>query len=137
MGVVVIAAGGGGIPTAYESDRRLSGIEAVIDKDLCSELLARQLLADMFIMATDADAVYVDWGKPTQRGIRRASPSDMAAHEFPAGSMGPKVAAACRFAELTGRSAAIGALKDLPGMLTGVAGTTIGAGLDFTLAPRS
>jgi len=137
MGVVVIAAGGGGIPVAYEGDRKLAGIEAVIDKDLCSELLARQLLVDMFIMATDADAVYVDWGKPTQRAIRRASPTDMAAHEFPAGSMGPKVAAACRFAEMTGRSAAIGSLQDLPAMLTGAAGTTIGAGLDFTLAPRS
>jgi len=137
MGVVVIAAGGGGIPTAYESERRLTGIEAVIDKDLCSELLARQLLADMFIMATDAEAVYVDWGKPTQRAIRRASPTDMAQHSFAAGSMGPKVMAACRFAEMTGRSAAIGSLQDLPAMLTGAAGTTIGAGLDFTLAPRS
>jgi len=137
MGVVVIAAGGGGIPTAYESERRLTGIEAVIDKDLCSELLARQLLADMFIMATDAEAVYVDWGKPTQRAIRKASPTDMAQHSFAAGSMGPKVMAACRFAEMTGRSAAIGSLQDLPAMLTGAAGTTIGAGLDFTLAPRS
>ena len=137
MGVVVIAAGGGGIPTAYESDRRLAGIEAVIDKDLCSELLARQLLADMLILATDADGVYVDWGKPSARAIRRASPTDMAGYPFPAGSMGPKVAAACRFAEMTGRAAAIGALQDLPAMVSGQGGTTIGAGLDFAWAPRT
>ncbi len=129
-GVVVIAGGGGSIPTAYDADRRLSGVEAVIDKDLCSELLARQLVADILILATDADAVYVDWGKPTARAIRRTSPAALADYQFPAGSMGPKVMAACRFAELSGRTAAIGALQDLPGMLSGVAGTTVGVGLD-------
>ncbi len=124
-GTVVIAAGGGGIPTVYQPGRVLSGIEAVIDKDLCSELLARELKADGFIMATDADAVFLDWGKPTAKAFRRASPKAMREFSFPAGSMGPKVEAACHFAEATGKIAAIGALKDLPSMLSGTAGTTI------------
>jgi len=124
-GTVVIAAGGGGIPTVYEGDRQLRGIEAVIDKDWCSELLARQLDADFFIMATDADAVFADWGKPTARQFRRASPSAMRGYSFPAGSMGPKVDAACHFAEATGKQAAIGALNDLAAILRGEAGTTI------------
>jgi len=124
-GTIVIAAGGGGIPTVYEPDRQLRGIEAVIDKDLCSELLARELDADVFIMATDADAVFNDWGKPTARAFRRASPQAMRGFSFPAGSMGPKVDAACHFAETTGKRAAIGALKDLAAMLRGEAGTTI------------
>ncbi|HVJ32590.1 MAG TPA: carbamate kinase [Terriglobia bacterium] len=124
-GTVVIAAGGGGIPTVYEADRRLRGIEAVIDKDLCSELLARELAADLFIMATDVEAVFIDWGKPTAKAIRAATPKDMRTFSFPAGSMGPKVEAACHFAEATGKAAAIGALKDLPAILRGEAGTTI------------
>ena len=126
-GTVVIAAGGGGIPTVYEANRQLRGIEAVIDKDLCSELLARELEADLFVMATDVDAVFIDWGKPTAKAIRAATPKDMRAFPFPAGSMGPKVDAACRFAEATGKVAAIGALKDLPDILKGRAGTTISA----------
>ena len=124
-GTIVIAAGGGGIPTVYEPGRKLRGIEAVIDKDLCSELLARELEADLFIMATDADAVFVDWGKPTAKAIRRASPKAMKAYEFPAGSMGPKVEAACHFAEATGKAAAIGALKDLSAICRQQAGTTV------------
>jgi carbamate kinase len=126
-GTIVIAAGGGGIPTTYAPGRQLVGVEAVIDKDLCSELLARQLEADVFIMATDADAVYVDWGKPSAKAIRQASPEAIRAFPFPAGSMGPKVEAACHFAERTGKRAAIGALADLDRMLTGEAGTTITA----------
>jgi carbamate kinase len=126
-GTVVIAAGGGGIPTVYEPGRILRGIEAVIDKDLCSELLARELEADVFIMATDADAVFLDWGKPTAKAFRRASPKAMREYSFPAGSMGPKVDAACHFAEVTGKRASIGALKDLKMMLSGQAGTTIDA----------
>ena len=125
QGTIVIAAGGGGIPTVYEPGRRLRGIEAVIDKDLCSELLARQLEADFYIMATDADAVFVDWGEPTAKAFRRASPKAMRDFSFPAGSMGPKVDAACHFAEATGKAAAIGALKDLAAIIRGEAGTTI------------
>ncbi len=124
-GVVVICAGGGGIPTVYDADRKLRGVEAVIDKDLATELLARELSADLFIMATDADAVYLDWGKDTQRAIRRASPDHLAAYEFAAGSMGPKVAAACQFATLTGKTAAIGALSDIEDILEGRKGTTV------------
>jgi carbamate kinase len=124
---VVVAAGGGGIPTMYEAgkERTLTGVECVIDKDLASELLARELHADIFVMLTDTDAVYVDWGKPTQKAIRRASPAAMRRLSFAAGSMGPKVEAACRFAATTGKRAAIGALAELSEILDGQAGTTI------------
>jgi carbamate kinase len=124
---IVIAAGGGGIPAAYEPDkqRTLTGIECVIDKDLATELLARELGADLLVMLTDADAVYVDWGKPTQRAIRRATPDGMGQFQFPAGSMGPKVDAACRFVRATGKRAAIGELAELSNIIEGKAGTTI------------
>jgi carbamate kinase len=124
---IVIAAGGGGIPTMYEpgANRKLVGVECVIDKDLASELLARELGADVFVMLTDAEAVFMDWGKPTQRAIRRASPTALSTQSFAAGSMGPKVSAACRFATVTGKRAAIGALADLGKILAGEAGTTI------------
>jgi carbamate kinase len=126
-GTIVICAGGGGIPTLYRAgaDRKLVGVEAVIDKDLCSELLARELDADLFVMLTDADAVYVDWGKPTQKAIRQSTPAQLGKMSFPAGSMGPKVDAACRFAATTGKRAAIGALADLNRIIAGEAGTTI------------
>src|SRR6185369_2475720 len=101
--------------------------ECVIDKDLASELLARELRADLFLMLTDADAVYTDWGTPSQRAIRRASPAALGAMPFAAGSMGPKVEAACRFVAATGRTAAIGALGDLDRILAGDAGTTVAA----------
>jgi carbamate kinase len=126
-GTIVICAGGGGIPTMYQpgADRKLQGVEAVIDKDLCSELLARELGAELLVMLTDANAVYVDWGKPTQRAIRKGSPAALAGIQFAAGSMGPKVEAACRFAAATGKPAAIGALADLSQIITGEAGTTV------------
>jgi carbamate kinase len=124
---VVIAAGGGGIPTMYEpgAKRKLVGVECVIDKDLATELLARELRADLLVILTDADAVYVDWGKPTQKAIRRAGPGAISAFPFPAGSMGPKVEAACRFVQATGKDAAIGALADLGKIMAGEAGTTV------------
>lgn len=134
---VVIATGGGGIPTMYEpgKERHLIGIEAVIDKDLASELLARELEADLFIMATDAEAVFVDWGKPSAKAIRAASPDGIEAFSFPAGSMGPKVEAACNFVRMTGRKAAIGALADIEKIVNGTAGTTISTGqADVTYA---
>ena len=126
-GTILICAGGGGIPTMYEKGkkRHLIGVEAVIDKDLCSELLARELEADLFVMLTDADAVYLDWGKPTQRAIRHTSKKELAGTAFAAGSMGPKVDAACHFAEATGKLAAIGALADLGKIIAGKAGTTV------------
>ncbi len=131
---VVICAGGGGIPTMYDAENNLQGIEAVIDKDFASELLARELKADLYIMATDADGVYLDYGKPNARRIKQAGLSEIGKYEFPAGSMGPKVEAACMFAKLTGKSAAIGGLSDLPGIINGDAGTTISAnisGIEF------
>lgn len=124
-GVIVICAGGGGIPTMYGQDGKLRGVEAVIDKDRAAGLLAQQLEADLFIMATDTDAVKVNWGKPDERSIRRASPSALGRYEFAAGSMGPKVEAACDFAERTGKTSGIGALKDITHILEGKAGTII------------
>ena len=124
---IVIAAGGGGIPTMYQpgADRKLVGVECVIDKDFATELLARELRADLLVILTDTDAVYVDWGKPTKKAIRRASPESISSFKFPAGSMGPKVEAACRFTKATGNAAAIGALADLSRIISGEAGTTI------------
>jgi carbamate kinase len=124
---IVICAGGGGIPTQYlpGAERTLVGVEAVVDKDFCSELLAREVGADLFIMATDAEAVYLDFGTPRQRGIHEASPSEMRKLRFPAGSMGPKVDAACQFALATGKTAAIGALADIPAIARGEKGTLI------------
>lgn len=124
---IVICAGGGGIPTMYEpgADRKLVGVEAVIDKDLCSELLARELDADLFIMATDADAVFVDFGTPNAKAIHETSPAALKAFSFPAGSMGPKVDAASHFATTTGKRAAIGALADIAEIAKGNKGTIV------------
>jgi carbamate kinase len=133
QGCVVICAGGGGIPTAYGSDRQLSGIEAVIDKDHASALLARDIDADRLIMATDATAAFVGFGTPEQRAIIRAHPDallDRYASEFAAGSMLPKIVAACDFARAGGKEAVIGALTDIGAMLEGSAGTRITSDAD-------
>jgi len=122
---VVICAGDGGIPTAFGTDGNLAGIEAVIDKDLTSEPLARDTDADLFISATDAECVYLDWGAGNQRGIKSATPDAMGQFDFATGSMGPKVDAACQFARRTGKVAAIGALADLKDIVAGAKGTTI------------
>jgi carbamate kinase len=124
---IVIAAGGGGIPTMYRAgaDRTLVGVECVVDKNFASELLARQLGADIFIMLTEADAVYLNWGGPTQTAVRRAPPAAFEGLSFASDSIGPKVKAACRFAEATGHRAAIGAVADLRRIIAGDAGTTI------------
>lgn len=124
-GTVVVFAGGGGIPTMYGPNRTLTGIEAVIDKDLASSLLAREVGADAFVMATDADAVYLGWGTSEARALKRVSAAELRKYSFPAGSMGPKVQAACEFAEATGKPASIGALEDSARMLRGEAGTTV------------
>jgi carbamate kinase len=126
-GTVVICAGGGGIPTMYapDKDRQLVGVEAVVDKDLASSLLSRELDADLFVMATDVDGVYVDWGKPTQTRIDRTTPDELEAIDFPAGSMGPKVSAATEFVRATGKRAAIGSLERIEGMVAGTAGTNV------------
>jgi carbamate kinase len=126
-GAVVICAGGGGIPTMYarDSERQLVGVEAVIDKDLATSLLARELEADLFVMVTDVDGVYRDFGQPTQARIDRATPSDLDAMDLPAGSMGPKVTAATEFVTETGRRAAIGALDDIDALVDGSGGTQV------------
>jgi carbamate kinase len=126
-GTIVICAGGGGIPTAYAEDgtRTLEGIEAVIDKDLASELLARELDADVFVMATDVDGVYVDWGTPQQRLLGQVTIDELKQQQFAAGSMGPKVAAAIQFVERTGRRAAIGTLRDIEEIVDGRKGTNV------------
>ncbi|MBA4707638.1 carbamate kinase, partial [Aquitalea aquatica] len=117
-GAVVIAAGGGGIPTMYQGDK-LVGVEAVIDKDLASALLAREVDADYFVIATDVKSVFVGWGTPEAKAIRHAHPDEMDKLGFAAGSMGPKVEAACEFARLTGKRAVIGALEDIERIVKG------------------
>lgn len=97
----------------------------MIDKDRASALLAEEVGADRLILATDIDAVYSGWGTPDERPIVHASPGDFRRQDFPAGSMGPKVEAACTFVENTGRRATIGALEDIAKMLAGKAGTVI------------
>ncbi|MEP2723368.1 MAG: carbamate kinase, partial [Roseibium sp.] len=124
-GTIVIAAGGGGIPTMYGADGKLTGVECVIDKDRCSALLAKDIEADVFVMATDADAVYLDWGTEDQKAIQRATPDAMDAFDFPAGSMGPKVEAAQDFARVTGKKSIICALADVADAIAGTKGTTI------------
>ncbi|MCS3470718.1 carbamate kinase [Pseudomonas sp. JUb42] len=123
--VIVICAGGGGIPTMYAADGSLRGIEAVIDKDLCSALLAEQLSSDLLVIATDVAAACIDWGKPTQKSIAHAHPDALEKLGFAAGSMGPKVQAACEFARNTGKVAVIGALADIEEIVAGRAGTRI------------
>jgi carbamate kinase len=132
QGCVVICAGGGGIPTAYGSGRQLHGVEAVIDKDHASALLARDIDADLLIMATDAAAVFVSFGNPDQRAITRAHPDalDELRAEFASGSMLPKVIAACDFARTTGQPAVIGSLADIEAMLAGTAGTRVSTDAD-------
>ncbi|PMR75557.1 carbamate kinase [Billgrantia endophytica] len=124
-GSIVICAGGGGIPTVYDEHRKLHGIEAVIDKDLCSALLAEQLEADLLIIATDVNAAYVDWTGPNRKAIARAHPDALECLEFAAGSMGPKIEAACGYARRTGKEAVIGSLDDIEAIARGTAGTRV------------
>ena len=126
-GALVICAGGGGIPTVHPAAKSdaLAGVEAVIDKDFASELLAENVAADLFLMATDVDGVYLDWGTPQQRRLGQVTPEELAGHDFVAGSMGPKVEAAALFAAKTGRRAAIGSLADIGGIVAGTAGTSV------------
>jgi carbamate kinase len=107
--------------------RRLVGVEAVIDKDRASALLAIDLRADALLIATDVDAVYLGFGTPESRAVRRASPEALLRERFAAGSMGPKVEAACAFVERRGGLAAIGSLRDVTRMLDGQAGTLVTA----------
>jgi carbamate kinase len=124
-GVVVICAGGGGIPTAYDRDNKLYGVEAVIDKDLASSLLSRDLRAELFIMLTDVANVYTDFGTARQRSIRAAHPDALEKMDFAAGSMGPKIRGACEFVRKTGHSSIIGQLSDLVKIMRSEAGTLV------------
>jgi carbamate kinase len=126
-GAVVLCAGGGGVPTMYPSSRlgTLVRVEVVIDKDLASELLAEEVRADLFLMATDVDGVYLHWGSPAQRRLGQVTPEELACYEFAAGSMKPKAEAAARFAAKTGGRAAIGALSDIAAIAAGQAGTNV------------
>lgn len=131
QGCTVICAGGGGIPTMYEGGQ-LVGVEAVIDKDHASRLLAVGVRADTFVMATDADGIYTNWGTDDQRQIARIHPDTLAdmAKDFPIGSMRPKARAGCDFVLSTGKPALIGALADIEAMLDGDAGTFVSVEID-------
>ena len=122
---IVVCAGGGGIPVVRDEDGRLRGAEAVIDKDLGAALLARDLDADALLILTDVDGVEVGFGTPDAELVRHTTASALRAETFPAGSMGPKVDAACRFVEATGRPAMIGKLGDAAELLQGNRGTII------------
>ncbi|MBO0832692.1 MAG: carbamate kinase [Actinobacteria bacterium] len=124
-GALVICAGGGGIPVMAAADGRLHGVEAVIDKDLTAALLALALDADALLLLTDVDAVIDRFGTPAARPIRRATVGELRSLGLPAGSMGPKAEAACRFADRSGRMAAIGRLDQAGLLLAGTAGTTV------------
>jgi carbamate kinase len=126
-GVLVICAGGGGVPV-LERDGVLAGVEAVIDKDLAAALLAVNLEADALLLLTDVPGVQRDWGTDHARVIAEASPEELRAMGLPAGSMGPKVEAACRFVERTGGMAAICELEQAVAALEGSAGTRVGTG---------
>jgi len=124
-GFTVVCTGGGGVPVVRDPDGHEQGIEAVIDKDLASSLLATDLGADVLILATDVDGAYVGWGTPEKRRVLRATPAGLRGLPFPPGSMGPKVEAVCRFVERTGGRAAIGQLESIVGLLEGTAGTQV------------
>ena len=136
-GVVVICAGGGGIPTAHDKDKKLYGIEAVIDKDLAAALLSKDLNADMFVMLTDVARVYSDFGTPQQRPILAAHPDALQEMEFAEGSMAPKVRGACEFVRETGHKSAIGQLSDLVEIMKGQAGTLVSNNIDGIVYGRS
>lgn len=133
---VVIAAGGGGVPVVRSTQvnsgempgaAQLTGVEAVIDKDMAAALLARLLHADVLLIATDVDAVYLHWGEPKQTALGRVTPQHLAHHRFAAGSMAPKVQAACDFVLRTGKPCHIGSLEHIEAMLEGDSGTTVSA----------
>lgn len=125
-GQTVISAGGGGVPVVRSASGGLEGAEAVIDKDLTSALLANDLEADLLLLLTDVSHLYSDFGEPGQRPIDRATPADLRTMGFPAGSMGPKVEASCRFVEGGSlRRAVIGHIDDAVALVAGTAGTQI------------
>lgn len=124
-GAVAVCAGGGGVPVIRDEQGQLAGVEAVVDKDLTAALLAEALDADALLLLTDVPHVSLGFGTPDAEPIGRTTPTALRAQRFPAGSMGPKVDAVCRFVELTGGMAAIGALEDAAAILDGAAGTVV------------
>ncbi|MGF1667961.1 MAG: carbamate kinase [Acidimicrobiia bacterium] len=132
QGVLVICAGGGGVPVV-DHDGWTEGIEAVVDKDLASALLAQLIGAEMFISLTDVPAVVDRWGTDRARQIKRAAPDQLRSRSFAPGSMGPKVEAACRFLEATGGTAGIGRLEDAAEVVAGTVGTRVTSepGIEF------
>ena len=124
-GAVVVCAGGGGVPVVRNDLGRLDGVEAVVDKDSTASILAQALDADALLILTDVANVFRDFGTPTQTAITSSTPAAMRDHDFPAGSMGPKVEAACRVVEITGGIAGIGRLEDAVAILAGTAGTVL------------
>ena len=126
-GVIVVCAGGGGIPVVVDSDGSRHGVEAVVDKDRSSALLARRLDADALLLLTDVPAVEEGWGTPQAHAIERARADELRSMRFAPGSMGPKVSAACWFATTTGKFAGIGALGDAAAILRHEAGTIVTA----------
>ena len=130
-GAVVVCAGGGGVPVIRNEFGKLQGIEAVVDKDLTAAVLAEALEADALLVLTDVPAVMTGYGTPDQKEIARSTPGALRARGFAAGSMGPKVDAACRFVELTGDMAAIGRLEDAQAIIAGTAGTIITPGGNY------
>ena len=123
--IIVICAGGGGIPIVRQEDGSSRGIEAVIDKDKASALLAKKLGADMLLMLTDVDVVYKDWGTPNQSPIKKTTASQISQMSLANGSMKPKVEAACDFVNAVNGKAGIGTLKDALNIIEGTAGTII------------
>jgi carbamate kinase len=124
-GVVVVCAGGGGVPVTQDATGACHGVEAVVDKDLTAALLAQSVQADALLLLTDVESVQENFGTSQARPIRRATPGELRARPFPPGSMGPKVDAVCRFVEATGGMAAIGRLDDAEALAHRKAGTII------------
>ena len=129
---IVIAAGGGGIPVVKDQESKgYLGVEAVIDKDLASVLLAEALGIDVIVVVTDVDGIFLDYGRPNQRFLRRMSATEgrryLREGQFPAGSMGPKVEAVTRFVESGGKKAIVTSLKQMAAALSGEAGTEVSA----------
>jgi len=124
-GAIVVCAGGGGVPVIQDAAGTMRGVEAVVDKDLTAALLARSVHAEALLLLTDVESVQENFGTAQARSIQLATPADLRARPFPAGSMGPKVDAACRFVEATGGMAAIGRLDDAEALLHRKAGTIV------------
>jgi carbamate kinase len=124
-GAVVVCAGGGGVPVVRNEEGLLQGVEAVVDKDLTSSVLAEALDADVLLVLTDVPHVERGFGTAAAEPILRATPAALHREKFTAGSMGPKVSAVCRFVEVTGGVAAIGRLEDAVDILDGRAGTIV------------